>query len=283
MVGIIIVFIVAAVYLFFTAFTGKEKVSILKRLNIDYTRKRPIVFLSLPFYPLNTFLLSILGLKGFFRSKLQFINSRLNPEDFMFIKEIFAIGGGFGFYLITNSTDVTLIVIFSIVGFVLPDIWLIDKVKKYKFQILKHLPETIDLLGLCIEAGLDFLSGLRWILEKTQMNPLLYHLRIVVNEIIMGRSRQEALLSLVNRINLPEIRSFANTLIQAERMGTPIHEVFDIISEDARERRIQIGEKQAIRASILIILPLILILGVVIIIIGGPVLIRFKEGGLFGI
>ncbi len=283
MLGIIMVFIGTAVYLFFISFAAEEKISILKRLNIDYAKKPPIAFLSLPFYPLNTFLLTALRLKSFFRSKLQFINSRLAPEDFIFIKEVFAGIGGLGFWLFTKSSDIKLIVIFGMAGFILPDIWLMDRVKRYRFQILKHLPETIDLLGLCIEAGLDFVSSLRWIFDKAKINPLLYHLRIVTNEIIMGRSKQDALLNLINRVSIPEIRSFANTLIQAERMGTPIRDAFDIISEDTRDRRIQIGEKQALRASILIILPLILILAVVVIIIGGPVLIRFKEGGLFGV
>ena len=282
MLGIIMVLIGIGAYLFFASFAEEESISILKRLNIDYAKKSSISFLSLPFYPLNTFLLTVLRLKSFFRGKLQFINSRLTPEDFMFIKEIFAGIGGLGFWLVTKSSDIRFIVAFSMAGFVLPDIWLMDKVKRYRFQILKHLPETIDLLGLCIEAGLDFISGLRWILDKAKINPLLYHLRIVINEIIMGRSKQDALLNLINRVNVPEIRSFANTLIQAERMGTPIREAFDIISEDTRDRRIQIGEKQALKASILIILPLIFILAVVIIIIGGPILIRFKEGGLFG-
>jgi len=271
------------VYLLFLTFGPEEvRVSILGRLNINRVRKRYFSVVGLPLRTVNKHLLKIFKLEGTLQDKLQFIDSQLLAADFLFLKEILAGGVGLGVWYLSKSflnINTTHIIISVVVVFFLPDLWLIRKVKALKFEILKSLPETIDLLGLCIEAGLDFVSGVRWILEKAKSNPFLNNLRIVVNEIIVGKSKQDALSSMGKRTNMIEVRSFSNTLIQAERMGTPIREAFDIISEDTRDRRFQIGEKQALRAPVLIIFPLMLILAIVVIIVAGPIFIRFMTEG----
>jgi pilus assembly protein TadC len=285
MVVLLSILLGGGIFLILKGFIKEERISILERLEVSPAIKvRKNSFLSwigFFFYPLNTFILNILRLKIPIKRKLNFINSSLTPQDFLFLKEMGALLGALGGWLLSDSLLV--LGVLSFVGFLLPDLWLLSKSNKIKFEILKYLPETVDLLGLCIEAGLDFVSSIRWILSKTKMNPFLAHLKITMNEIIVGKSREEALTSLAQRVNMPEVRSFANTLIQAERMGTPIREAFDIISEDTRERRIQIGEKQALRAPILIVFPLILILIVVVIIVAGPIIIKFLQGGFFNI
>ncbi|HBH96833.1 MAG TPA: secretion system protein F, partial [Candidatus Omnitrophica bacterium] len=79
---------------------------------------------------------------------------------------------------------------------------------------------------LCVGAGLDFLNALNRIVtaKGTRREPLIEELSLVLHEIRLGKRRGEALKTMATRIDLPEIRSFVRTLVQADRMGTPIVE-----------------------------------------------------------
>jgi tight adherence protein C len=112
--------------------------------------------------------------------------------------------------------------------------------------------------------------------------PLTEELSIAWQEIQMGRTRQEALKSLATRVGVAEISSFSRTLIQADRMGSPIGEALKILSDEIRTRRFLRGEALALQAPIKLLFPLLFfILPVVLIIVGAPVILQFlKSGGL---
>ena len=96
----------------------------------------------------------------------------------------------------------------------------------------------------------------------------------------MGSARRDALKSLSLRVNSPEVISFARTLIQADRMGTPIGEALKMQAEEIRLRRFQRGEEMGLKAPIKLLFPLLFfILPVVLIIVAGPILIQFTRGG----
>ena len=93
----------------------------------------------------------------------------------------------------------------------------------------------------------------------------------------------QALKDMARRLDIPEVSSFVQALVQAERMGTPVSETFGIISEDTRLQRFRRGERIALQAPIKILFPLIFcILPVIGIIVGGPVILQFLQGGVFG-
>ena len=168
-----------------------------------------------------------------------------------------------------------------LLGYIIPDIILNNKIKKRKAAIGRVLPETVDILGLCIEAGLDFSTAMRWVIEKTRPTPLTEELGFILEEIKWGKPRVQALRDMSKRLNVPEVSSFVQTLVQAERMGTPISEAFMILSEDTRMMRFQKGERLALQAPIKILFPLVFcILPVIAIIIGAPILLKFMSGGL---
>jgi len=138
------------------------------------------------------------------------------------------------------------------------------------------------LLGLCVEAGLDFTTSMKWVIEKVPTNPMIEELSFVLEEIKWGKSRTQALRDMAKRLNIPEISSFVQTLVQAERMGSPVAEAFNILSEDTRLQRFNRGERIAMQAPIKILIPLIFcILPVIAIIIGGPIFLQFMQGGIF--
>jgi len=172
----------------------------------------------------------------------------------------------------------------AMIGFFLPDIWLNQKVRAYKASVQRVLPETVDLLALCIGAGLDFTGAVKWITEKAKSNPMIEELKFVLSEIKVGKPRLEALRDMSKRLEIMDVTSFVHNLVLAEKMGTPVEETFAILSDDMRLRRTQRGEREALKAPIKILIPLIFcILPIILIVVAGPVLIRFMEGGLFSV
>lgn len=169
-------------------------------------------------------------------------------------------------------------------GYIAPDFYLKRKIARRKYLIARGLPETVDLLGLCIEAGLDFVSAVRWVIDKTPSTPMIEELAFVLEEVKWGKPRVQALKDMSRRLNISEMSSFVQTIIQAERMGTPVAEAFTILSEDTRAQRFNRGERIALQAPIKILFPLIFfIMPVIGIVIGGPILLQFMQGGLTGL
>jgi pilus assembly protein TadC len=177
--------------------------------------------------------------------------------------------------------DPLLMSVAAALGYIVPDFYLKQRVAKRKYLIARGLPETVDLLGLCIESGLDFVNAVRWVIDKTPHTPMTEELAFVLDEIKWGKPRIQALKDMSRRLNIPEMSSFVQTIIQAERMGTPVAEAFTILSEDARAQRFHRGERTALQAPIKILLPLIFfIMPVIGIVIGGPILLQFMQGGI---
>jgi tight adherence protein C len=217
------------------------------------------------------------------KDRLDAAHINLSAAQFFSIKVLFAIAGGvIGFFLSREPQPINVAVGVA-VGYIIPDFWLTKKVNQRKYEISRVLPETVDLLGLCVEAGLDFTTSVKWILEKkVTTNPMLEELSLILEEIRWGKQRSVALKDMARRLDIPEVSSFVQALVQAERMGTPISEIFGIISEDTRLQRFRRGERIALQAPIKILLPLIFcILPVIAIIVGGPVMLQFMQGGMF--
>jgi len=241
--------------------------------------KKPLP-ITLPFFWLNRLILAKMRTKNL-SDKLSSAEINILPEDFLGIKELIIIVGVLAVFLITKKVEPLWIAIVVVLGLLLPDIILKLRIKKRNRLIVKALPEAIDLLTLCVEGGLDFMLGLSWVIRRSKPNPLIKEITLVIHEIKVGRSRHEALKAMAKRLNIPEVFSFVNVLVHAERMGTPIYEVLVDLSEEARRRRFQRGERLALQAPIKMLFPLIFfILPVVGIIVGAPILLQFLEGGL---
>lgn len=169
----------------------------------------------------------------------------------------------------------------GLIGFFILDIILKLKIRRKKEAIAEVFPETIDLLDMCISAGIDFVSAVKWVVNKSQSNPFVEQLALVLNEIQIGKSREEALKDMAKRLKIPNVSSFVRTIIISARMGTSIEETFRSLSEDTRNIRFQKGERYAIRASLKILFPLLFcILPAIMIVVAGPIFIKFMEGGL---
>ncbi|MDP3142982.1 MAG: type II secretion system F family protein [Candidatus Omnitrophota bacterium] len=219
-------------------------------------------------------------------SDLSLAKMRLSAEEFMVIQELIVALLLFIILPAVEKRLVPLTILFSAVGgYFIPHFWLKTKTSKIKREIAKSLPDTIDLLNLCVNAGLDFMLALKWVVEKSQPNILIDELKNLMQEIGIGKSRKAALTGLAQKYRTSDMSSFARTLIQADRMGTSVAQALEILSEDMRRRRFQRGEQQALKAPIKILFPLLVfIFPVVGIIIAGPILLQFMNSkALMGI
>ncbi|MFA6282265.1 MAG: type II secretion system F family protein, partial [Candidatus Omnitrophota bacterium] len=190
------------------------------------------LFLS-PFAPMNEQLLKILKTEKTLKNKLYLAKWKTSPAEFLAAKELLLVIFPLLTYLL-GVKNILWLAVAGIVGLLIPELILNSRVKKRKYQIVRILPETIDLLGLCVGAGLDFMAAVRWVVDKVKINPMIEELVLVLKEINVGKPRVEALRDMARRVDIPDVTSFVRTLIQADRMGTPVEEAFKILSEDSR-------------------------------------------------
>jgi len=235
-----------------------------------------------PIVSLSNALLEKLKIKEKVTQRLYAAHVRLSAAEFFTLKLVIMLVLTGLTYLIFNKILIPAVLIAFLVGYIVPEVWLGKRIGRRKELIVRLLPETVDLLALCMEAGLDFTTSMDWIVKKTRHTPMIEELAFVVEEINWGKPRLQALKDMAKRIDIQEIRSFVHTLNQAERMGTPVVEVLGILSEDTRMQRFNRGERIALQAPMKMLIPLIFcILPVIAIIVGGPILLQFMQGSMF--
>jgi tight adherence protein C len=269
---------------FFTAHELRKTIKRRLRYEVSPAEKRnPFVRIFDLLSPLNVIILRRLGNRQNLEHKLFGARAGLTPEQFWGAKEAMAglfLFLAFGFL---PKEEVVKIAIAGVAGFFFMDVWLDMKLKQRRSAVVRSLPDTVDLLSLCVDAGLDFVAAARWIVEKSRPTAFIEELSLLLHEIKVGKPRREALKDLSRRLNSPDVTAFARTLIQADRMGTPIAEALAILSEDTRERFFRRAERIALQSPMKMLIPLIFfILPVVGVIIGGPIAIQFMSGGMLG-
>ena len=280
---IILLFICGAISLVVWALYSKEKVFLHLPEDAESVKFKKPGFDFARILPTGAFL-DTTGMAVSIKKNLDTAHVGISAGAFFNFKILFCIFLAAVTVMVTGKAEPALMIVAVAIGYVLPDFYLKRKITKRRHLIARRLPETIDLLGLCIEAGLDFVNAVKWVLDKTPHTLMGEELAFVLEEIKWGKSRVQALKDMSRRLNMPEIGSFVQTIIQAERMGTPIAEAFTILSEDARAQRFRRGERTALQAPIKILLPLIFcIMPVIGIVIGGPILLQFMQGGLTGL
>lgn len=232
-------------------------------------------------FPFTRALLEKTRLDAKIKAKLDAAHLRMTAVEFFNLKLLVVAGLLAGSFVLAGKFEPVLGLAFAGLGYIIPDFMLKKRIARRKYMIARTLPETVDLLGLCIEAGLDFTSAVKWVMDKVPSSPMMEEMSLVLEEIRWGKPRIQALKDMSRRLDIPEVSSFVQTIIQAERMGTPVAEAFTILSEDARGQRFHRGERIALQAPIKILLPLIFcIMPVIGIVIGGPILLQFMSGGL---
>jgi len=170
----------------------------------------------------------------------------------------------------------------ALAGALFPAIWLHDRVRMRHRAISRALPLALDLLTLSVEAGLDFAAALSKVVEKGSSGPLAQELALVLKELRLGKTREEALRNLARRVELPALTSFVQALVHADRMGTPLGKVLRILATQLSIERSQRAEKLANEAPVKLLLPLVLcIFPTLFLMLFGPLVHQFLLEGTF--
>ncbi len=164
-------------------------------------------------------------------------------------------------------------------GVLYPLIWVRDQIKKRHMAITRALPYNLDLLTLAVEAGLDFASAVGTVVQRGRPGPLNEEFALMLNEIRMGKTREEALRNLSERVGLTALSQFVSNLIQADKMGTSLGKILRIQSSQMRIDRTQRAEKLANEAPVKLIFPLVAcIFPTVFMVLFSPILYRCSSG-----
>jgi len=162
----------------------------------------------------------------------------------------------------------------AVIGFFLPDLLLRNSGQKRQQQIPRALPDALDMLTICVEAGLGFDAALAQVARYTR-GPLAAEFARALQEMQIGKSRTEAMRSMGERNTAPEFRAFISAMVQSAELGIPVAHVLREQAKEMRVRRRQRAEEQAQKVPVKITFPLILCLfPALIVIIIGPGIIQ---------
>ncbi len=236
------------------------------------------------FSPLNA-ILPLGGLRRLLNKRLMMAALPLTVNEFLSLKELSALATVGGYILLLGELPTpTTGIILLVIGFFLPDFFLQQHIAKRKKSISRDLPNVIDLLKLCVDAGMDFMLAVKRVVKDYKPCPLTEELADVWRQIQMGRSRTDALRHLAWKLEMQEVSSFVRALIQGDRMGTPIGEILRAQAEEMRTFRVLQAEEAAMKAPVKMLFPLLFfIMPVILIVVAGPIILKFIRGDMFSI
>jgi tight adherence protein C len=172
--------------------------------------------------------------------------------------------------------------IFCFLGFYFPQLWLSSKISRRQKEIRKAMPDALDLLTICVEAGLGFDAAMSKVSEKWESELSMAFAR-VIQEIQLGKVRREALRDMSERVGLPELTSFVAAVIQSEQLGVSMAKVLRIQSDQMRVKRRQMAEEEAHKAPLKMLIPMtLLIFPSLMIVLLTPAALRLFHSALGG-
>jgi len=210
------------------------------------------------------------------------------PTEFFGVRTLISLMlGVFAFLLLTVSgrpftTRIIGTLIGLALGYLLPALWLRSKIQRRQDEVIKALPDALDLLTICVEAGLGFDAAMSKVAEKWE-NELSRAFGRVIQEIRLGKLRRDALREMDYNLEVTDITSFVAAVIQADQLGVSMAKVMRIQSEQMRIRRRQRAEEKAHQAPVKMLFPLVfLIFPAIYIVLLGPAVLVVMDSGVIG-
>jgi tight adherence protein C len=208
------------------------------------------------------------------------------PQAFVAVKAALAVAALTGFAALNAlrtepvRTGLPMAALITGLAFFLPNLWLRARVDARQTQLDRSLPDALDLLVTCVEAGLGLDSAMQRVSDEVALaHPLLSkELRLVFLEVKAGIPRIAAFRRMAERTGAPELRSLSATLAQTELFGTSVGAALRIQAEGIRIRRMHRAEEKAAYVSVKMSLPLVLcILPCVFAVVLGPAIVNMAE------
>ena len=184
------------------------------------------------------------------------------------------------FKILGTLETISILVFLSYCGFYLPNIWLHIRTRTRKNKIIEGLPDALDLLVICVEAGMGLDAAISRVAEEMALSnkPLSEELKLYNLDIMAGKLRQDALRNLAWRTDVDDVNSLVTLLIQTDRFGTSVAKALRIYSDTFRSKRQLRAEEIAAGLPVRLTFPLIIFFLVpLVLLILGPLGIRFFQ------
>lgn len=210
----------------------------------------------------------------------------LSPSQFLASRLVLALLMGTIFFWVVGSFDSANIYLQgalfgSLFGYFYPVIWLNDRLAKRKSELLKTLPFFLDIITLCIEAGLNLQGAINQAVGNGPKGVMRDEFQRVLRDIRAGKSRAESLRAMADRLNEASIANFATAVIQSESMGMNLGPVLRAQADQRRSERFLRAEKLAMEAPVKMLFPLIaFIFPCTFIVLFFPIVMKFMNSGL---
>lgn len=214
-----------------------------------------------------------------------------NPPGWTVERIVAAKAAGFAVALVASllllvlmgtSFPVTLggVVVASLLGYCAPNLALYQRSYNRNLAMQKALPDAIDLLTISVESGLAFDGAVAQVARNTE-GPLSEEFARMLQEMQIGRGRAQALRSLAERSDMPDLRAFVGAMVQADSFGIPVGQVLRVQSSEIRVKRRQWAEEMAQKVPVKILVPLIFcILPCLFVAVLGPAVLSIMDSGL---
>lgn len=166
-------------------------------------------------------------------------------------------------------------------GFYFPVLWIKGKISRRQEGILKSLPDALDLLTICVEAGLGFDQAMGKVYEKWD-NDLAIGFGRVLREIQLGKLRREAMRDMSDRMGVPDVTSFVAAVIQADQLGVSMTKILRVQSDQMRVKRRQRAQEKAHQAPVKMMIPMVLLIfpSLWIVLLGPAVIFLIGSGAM---
>ncbi len=166
-----------------------------------------------------------------------------------------------GITLLTNRAvldDLSIAIMAGLIAFLAPSYWLRMAMRKRKEKLRKALPDALDLMVVCTEAGLGLSAAMKRVADEIGMQhpELADELQLLLMQTRAGMDSHAALKELERRTDLEDISAFVTTLIQAMRFGTSIGQALRVFAEEMRDKRLQRAQEKAARLSLTMLIPI---------------------------
>ena len=204
-------------------------------------------------------------------------NSVISLQALLAVLFVFLAGVVVRFAGLAGQRAVFLLILALLSGAMLPVSMLNSRAAKRQKEIQKDLPDTLDLLLVSVEAGLGFDMALKRVTEQTP-GVLSKEITRALEEMRLGKTREEALRGIVKRTGVPDLSSFISAVIQSEQLGSNIANTLRIQAGSMRQKRRQRAEEAAMKAPIKMLFPLVFfIFPTLFVVLLGPAFIRIMQ------
>lgn len=201
------------------------------------------------------------------RHKLELAGMTMEPGAFFGMRIaltiVLTLLGFIIFFLNSPNTAKTTALLYTLgfaaLGYFFPQLWLSSRISRRQNNIIKALPDALDLLVICVEAGLGFDMAMGKVYEKWD-NDLSIAFGRVLREIQLGKIRREALRDMARRMDVPDVTAFVAAIIQADQLGVSMSKILRVQSDQMRTKRRQRAQEKAHQAPVKMMIPMVFLI-----------------------